>query len=523
MKHFLFHLVVLFSLVGCATTKNRNIHEKVRKEAKAGKIDAALAIVNSSDFYPDAQSALLRLMEGSLLQHLNGNYYQAQLGLDRAKDLSDELFTVSISKEVASALTNDNEDNYYGETYERSMIRFYQVVNHYSLFLKGSYEAFSIEEKDEKGKVLKKKDIPAKTLSDQERRFHLTAARASLIEWNSLIESYKGSTGGRPVYKDDLLAKIFGAFIHEQIGTVDDRSIALNLYKEAKNVLLRNYSILPTYNKKSSAFVDNFSKFGEMDQAAVVAKFIEKTPHFTNLEKFIDEQITRLSKGKSDSVLVIIENNFIAHKEVKKFDFPIPVNKAPTAVAGGDFITFAAKIVGAAVNTVPKIYFEMSEIKPIPIIENQMIVVKDESGKVVQTKNLVTLNPMSDLAHFVLSENALSNYAKVGTRVALKHVAAIAAAYTTYQQTKGKSGETIAFMVASSLYAGANKGIEASEQADIRGWNMLPHMFSTAGFDLKPGTYEFEYKQNESVQSLGKVIVGKDKLVKSQLLKKRVY
>ncbi len=519
MKKILLLSALCFVAVGCAS-RSREAHDKIRAEASKGNFEAALKIVKSDDFYPDKSSRLLKLMEGSLLLHMNGSYYQAMLALDLTKNLSDELYTVSVSKKAASAVLNDNSDNYYGETYERSMIRFYQALNHYSLFLKGEYEGYSVEEKDENGKIINVKEFPAKKLDAKERRFHLTAARSTLLEWNSLLDNYKSTSGGKPVYKDDLLAKIFGAFIHEQMGDAQNRSVALGLYKEAKKVLFRNFNVLPTYNKKSEAFVKNFDSFGTMEESEVLKKYVEKTSHYINLESFIDSQIARLSKKSANSVFVLIENNFIANKEVKKFEFPIPAASIPSSLPGGDFMSFAGKVLNAAANAAPKIYFEMPEIKSVPAIENQTIVIKDSNGQLVASKTLATLNPLSDLAHYTLSENAISNYAKVGGRVVAKHVAALVSAYAIYQKQKG-TNETFAMMLAGGTYGAANKGIEMSEQADLRSWSMLPHMYSSTAFELKPGTYTVEYKHLDKVQSLGEIkVVKSDQAI---LLKERIY
>lgn len=520
MKKLILFSTLALLFVGCAS-RNREVHEKLRKEARAENFEAALEIIKSEDFFPDKSSRLLKMMEGSLVHHLSGNYYQAMLGLDMTKELSDELFTVSISKKIAASVMSDNVDNYYGETYERSMIRFYQAINHYSLFLKGEYEGYKVEEKDGDGKVIQTKDIPAKKLSDKERRFHLTAARSTLLEWNSLLDNYKSTSGGKPVYKDDLLAKIVGAFIHEQVGTAQDKNIALGLYREAKKVLFRNFNVLPTYNKKSEEFVKNFNQFGTMEEAEVLKKYVEKTPHYINLERFLDTQIARLGNTKRpNSVFVLIENSFISFKQAKKFEFPIPASSIPSTVPGGDFMSFAGKVLNAAANTAPKIYFEMPEIPFIPAVDEQVINIKDNSGKVVATKTLATLNPLTDLAHYTLSENAVSNYAKVGARVVAKHVAALVSAYLLYQKNK-QSNETFAMMLAGGTYGAANKGIELSEQADLRSWSLLPHMYASTAFELKPGTYSVEYQHLDTVQDLGVIKVSKSD--QAILVKKRIY
>jgi hypothetical protein len=519
MKKWINLLVLGALTVGCAS-KSKQMHEKIRAEAKQGNLESAIAMVKSDDFYPEKNSKLLKLMEESLLHHLKGDYYQAMMELDQAKELSDQLFTVSLSKKVGAAVVNSNVDNYYGETYERSMIRFYQAINHYSLYRNGKYEAYKFEEKDPKGKVIATKEMPEKVLTPQERQFHLTASRSTLLEWNALLDNYKSTTGGQPVYKDDLLAKIFGAFIHEEIGSANDKSIAIGLYREAKNVLLRNYNLLPTYNKKNAEFAKNFDKFATMEEADVVKNYVEKTSHSTELESFIDAQIARLTgKGEPNSLYILLENNFITPKEAKKFEFPIPTDSIPAAIPGADFVSFASQVLKTAAGSLPTIYFEMPGIKNSPPVVNQVVRVKDSKGAVVGMKKLVTLNPLTDMANFNLKQDIVSNYAKVGTRVALKHIAALATAYVAYNKGKDKS-EALALLGATSIYSGLNKAIKASEEADLRGWTILPHMYSLTNFSLKPGKYSVEYQHNDKVISLGEVTVTGSE---TNFIKQRIY
>jgi hypothetical protein len=518
MKKLLLSSSLMALLVSCAGN-NRKMHEKLRAEALKGDYKSALKIVKDDNFYPEKSNKLLKLMEEALALHLNGDYFQAKNVLDQAKDLSDQLFTASISKKAAAALVNDNADNYYGDNYERSMIRFYQALNHFSLYNLGVYEAHEVVEKDEKGKIIATKQIQEKKLSDKEIAFHLSATRSTLLEWNSLLESYKADQGGEAVYKDDLLAKIFGAYIHEQIGSNTDRSIALNLYKEAKVLLFRNYNTLPSYNNKYKDFIKNFDQFATMDEGQVRKNYVESTVASKDLDSFLDEQIKRMSEGKgARGVMVLFENQLISPKEAKKFDFNIPVDSVPANIPKGNFVAFSAKVLGAAANAAPKIYFEMPTVNSKPVTSQQVLIVKDEAGKVVLKKSLAIVNPLSDMASNSISGRAISSYAKVGTRVAAKHIVALASAYALYESQKSKN-ETMAMMLAGTTYAGLNKGIEKSEEADLRSWTLLPDHYSLAMLNLNPGKYHLEYLSNNVTKDLGEIVVtDRTSLIKRRLM-----
>lgn len=506
-----FFIVLIVALLASCATSERKGAEQLTTLVKTGDLSASIKFVKSDAFYPEERSHLLKLVELGTLQNLNREYYQSLKTFEAAQELSDKLFTVSISKKVTSTVLNDNLDNYYGEKYERSMIRFYQVLNHYLLSQNGSYESFIVDEKNEKGAVIKSTPVPAKILDQKEKHFHLVAARSVLMEWNSLLESYKAVSGGVATYKDDLLAKVFGGFIHEQIGSVEDRSIALNLYKAGKTLLFRNYNLFSTYNESYKDFEKNFKDFGTMKEADVKAKYVKDTEHAKRLMQYLDERIEVLSKNKNENVYFLIEDNSIAPKTANKFDFPLPVFVGAAAI---EQMSFAIRLLSTPIGGVPKIYFELPEIPYRPIADSEEIVIKDLTGKVVKNVNLAVVNPLSELAYFTLEDSKTSNMARIGIRVAAKHIAAILAAYQIYKSQK-QSNDFIAMTLASVSYSIANKGIEASEAADIRYWSTLPNAFRMGSLKLDPGTYSIILVKTSGAMKneklLGNVNVTKDR------------
>lgn len=486
MKTLISLIFTVALLAGCATGVKQ--HEKLQTLVKDGKFEDGLALVNSKDFYPDKNSELLKLLELGTLHYYNGNYFQAVTTFNQAQELSEKLFTVSMSKKALSAVTNDSLDNYYGEKYERSLIRLFQILSHLALSESNKYEAYKLVEKNEKGET-KTKNVTAVTLDDTKRRFHLNASRSVLIEWNSLLNSYKATSGGNATYKDDLLAKLFGAFIHERLGTQNDLQIAKNLYIEAKNVLFKNYNIYRTYNAKNKEFNKKYDELHLMPEQDVKNNYTAETQSFKELAKYIDERIETFGSVNKHNVFFMISKGFVSPKVANKFDFPIPTDKIPASIpAGGNFVGFAAKVLKAGEGALPKIYFELPQINYEPSQDSYTIVVNDKNGKVIFEKSTALVEPVSDVAYQALDEKSFENTAKVGARVAGKHLSALAASYLLYEKQKGKS-EMLAFMAASGAYAAANKGIEMSERADLRYWATLPSDFRLSSGSLPPGEY----------------------------------
>ena len=75
-------------------------------------------------------------------------------------------------------------------------------------------------------------------------------------------------------------------------------------------------------------------------------------------------------------------------------------------------------------------------------------------------------------------------------------MAALAAAYLAYNQAvKRGTPDLLAIGIASGLYAASNKGIEASEKADLRYWSTLPHYIGSTSFTLANGEYSIYLKK----------------------------
>jgi len=511
-------LGLTIGLISCASG-NRKDTLALRSYIKQRDFKKAESFVKQKKFINAEESRLLKYLEQGTVFYLNGSYYQSLKTFENAKKLSDKLFTVSLSKKITSAVTNDNYDNYYGEKYERSMIRFYLSLNHFLLFQKGEYESFKRKVKEGDKFVLK--DIPLKKLSAKEKRFHLMGARSILIEWNSLLDNYKSTTGGVVTYKDDLLAKVYGAFIHEQFHTREDGQIALNLYKEAKNVLLKNFNILRTYNIKADKFKDDYAKLYKLPLAKVEKDYISRTEYSKGLLKYLDAKIKQLKKRKNDNVFILLEDDLITEKKVTKIDIPLPVT-ATAIVAGGklSFSAFVAHMLSVSTGSQLKIYFEVPEVPYQQVNTQYFIVIKDKSGKVIKSEKTALVNPLGDLAYVTLDEKKGSVYSKAGARVATKHVTALIAAYAIYK-TQSKNNEFFALAAATLSYAAANKGIEMSERADTRYWSSLPLDFQVSSHRLPKGEYALFLKDdlgNERELSKFKV----DSLKSSVLVKERL-
>ena len=113
----------------------------------------------------------------------------------------------------------------------------------------------------------------------------------------------------------------------------------------------------------------------------------------------------------------------------------------------------------------------------------------------VEGQTLALVNPLGDIAEEALTERALAKYFTLGSRLAIKHITAIAAAYSTYQMTGGGIGQDFAKLVALAEYFALVKLIENSERADVRYWSTLPQEIRLRNLTLLPGQYRLKVVQ----------------------------
>ena len=504
----------LLLLSGCAS-KGKLIGE-YKKLVEEKNYVGAQDLLNKEKLYANKESELLNLVENGSLHLYRQNYYQALQYFDQARDLSDKLFTVSVSKKITSSIVGEESDIYYGEKYERSLIRYYTILAHLNIYNNGFYEAFSEFKNDDSKKEAKIEIKHEKVeLSEEQKRFHLQAARAVLIEWNSILEDYQRTYAGELTYKDDLLAKYLGAMIHLKMGSSSEKQIALNLLKESEKTKFRFYNSYQSFNNSYKNFSSNFQKFPSMKEEQVKKEFVLETSFSKQLDEYAQGKIKDWNK-KQDNTYVVLHLGSIASKVAESIKFPINlgVGQAIATSDMGDFLSFSRGLLYISAGNIPLIEFEVAKIPYRHFNKNYSLVIKD--GVVVKSEKAALLvNPLSEMAYQALDNESGVLAAKKGARLVTKHAAALVSAYLSYKSLKQSLGPEGARFAASLSYVAFNRGIAQSEKADLRSWTTLPSAVVMNSFSLSPGEYDLFLKDNETSTEtkIGKVKVdGKQEI-----------
>jgi hypothetical protein len=485
---------------------NREAHSRLINDAEAGNYAEAAKTAADGNFYPEQRNDLLRRMERGSAYRYAGMNYRALTEFDAAKKISDDMYTKRISAAAKSVLAS-NQSEFRGERFERSLIRFYQSLLHYKLYLSGKHEAW--EDADGKHE--------AKILPDAERRAHLAAAKSVLSEWDSLLTQYKIETEGEPEYKADATENMWGAFVHASTESATDRQIALGLYRQAKEVLSRNYNIYQSFNAKSGEFAKDFAELGSMPAAETESKYVAPTVEAKALGLLIDEKLSALLSGARDNVAIIVEDGMVAEKKAKehKLDFSpqkiTAMSRAALIVGGVDayFGTFAATYLLSDITyDLPYI-----EAKAAPKIEAK---ITGPSGRETALPLAIT-SPLSDMAARDIGGKIAGEKAVLITRLTSEYIVAAWSAYKTYKEIRRKNnsplGELLAVSSAVATFKGLGAAINESNRADIRQWKLLPGNLRFSSVRLEPGEYTLKLSVSGGATLERKFTVGNDPVV----------
>jgi hypothetical protein len=443
MNHKTFLIACLVFLEGCATG-HRSTSQQLRELVEKNRYAEAINYLNQGPLAADEKSALLYHLELGMLYHLRGDYSQSSKAFTRARDLVDELFTTRISGKFTSSVANDNADFYYGEMYEASLVHFYLALNAY-------LEAQREPEEEPRTALLRK-------------------ARAEVVAWDSFLTELRRSRYGKAIFKDDLLAKTFGAVVHEAQGNRTDDQIALQLYRDAKELLFQNYNALPTFNHAFQEFKDNFELLPQLGRAEVEGRYVRATPHYSAFLAFLESKITAIAGPRNRGVTILFQEGLIAPKVSKVHEYPIDL----AAVAHGHLFGIGNRV-----------RFELPYVEPVRSPETVVVTATDGSKAVVAEAPLTVIAPLSDLAVQAINEHAAAVAAKTGARLAAKHLAAVLAG-----QAIAREGSMTALVSATVAHTAAIVAINESERADTRFWSTLPGAIRMAHLNLPDGSYD---------------------------------
>ncbi len=506
-------LLLCILLLGACASRMKDQMKAYRDAYALGNFEAAQEVLDKSVLKDEKKSVLLWHLEKGTIAYRRNDLDASISHFQRSLALIDELFTKRLSAKAASLLINDTSDVFYGASYERSYAHYFLAKALYTRYQKTG------------------------------NKLDLQGARGTILAWDTYFTDLQRSSTYKTLYHTDLMMKVFGGAVHEVSDIKGDKQIALQLYKDALVILDKEGGIYSHFNSKNAEYVkDAVARLKE--GKAPDDKFYAPTPAHDDLKNYLHYKILAVTKEVrgydfqttaktlkaseavikkvnegEPNVVIVVEEGLIPQKVGKHFNFGLkgaadqvkdPGAKSFIMNVGSAVIAqFAMNQLGM----VPKnsassgnfmfgyeatklaameaaIEFELPMIETVPPVQRMELFIMNESGVVVKRGPLPVVSENGDIARVVLEEDVVARYVRTGTRVAVKHLVAIIAAYGVYQKLRSDSEDFLAKTAAMATYIGASKGIAAMEKADTRHWTTLPQAIRMTEWKLPPGNYK---------------------------------
>lgn len=463
-KYLSIYLLSLTAIlaISCASRTVRDEGDLVSSLYKEKKYQEVIDKITKEELYQREEDEFLKEAELGMAYFNLRNFDKALFHLNAAKIIANRLYKVSISNKVESLFIGEATDIYYPNEYEQASIRFYEIMAHY----------MKVEE----------------ATTDKDKRFHMQAMVSTLRDWSAYLENFKAQNRGRAIYKGTTFIDLMGAVVHDTYNRAKDRSVVNSFKKLGRKDLVQQMGIYPSFNKEYEQYGDKYSKLHLLPKSEV-DKLISKTQTYQQVDDFF------VDKKKYNTYVIILDGH-VVKKTANVYEFPLnlPVSVIITNNDGmDDFVTFSLKMLAITRGTKPKIYFELPKIDS-PIAEVPIeYELKDSGNKVVSKDRVILMANTSEVMSQSLKSDIDALEAKVGARLAAKHIALLYSSYATYKNLY-QSGPFLAYLSASAAYAIGNKAIQESELADLRSWYGIFNQVKLIPLNLKPGEYVLKYK-----------------------------
>ena len=425
-----FFLSIIFLIMLSACGVSQKHYQSIEKSLTKKQYQKAEKIIKKAkkDEY-GKKNALLYYLNLGWVYHLENNFKSSQEVFEQADAKIGELFTKKTSDDVASVAGNNNNLPFRGEDFEKIMLTIVRTLDF----------AFAND---------------------------FEGARVEVLKVDDRMKFLNQQRGNKATYTEDAYAHYLSALIYEIDGEENDAYISyLKAYKfykryEAKygvSYLKKRY-IGGNYDKKSvNGYISQYAK-GYMIK---VPTFIKQSLKRLMKEYANDSDLSRLEKELADV-------KSISNSEYKKM---------------GEFVFvhyngYAPKKVPVRFGINAKRYKNLStsiqmEYPTFRLRHHNIAYAKvNINGQTYMTD---IVQPIDRIAVVDLMDRIGGIFAKMIARRIAKYVASQAAGAATGDKTFALLGNILS---------------NASEQADLRSWRIIPAEIGMVPIVLPAGTYD---------------------------------
>ncbi|OQA91857.1 MAG: hypothetical protein BWY26_00649 [Elusimicrobia bacterium ADurb.Bin231] len=445
MQKSIFHNILyfcLFFLVFSSCATHTAFHARINDMTASGRYADAVALTeqNKNSVYGE-KNALLYHLEIGFLFHLNGDYVSSNLHFEKAKKLSEQHFTKSITTESSTLLVSDNMRPYYGEDFERTLIHIFCALNYIML---------------DKG--------------------HDALVEARQVD--HLLKTLHVNYGYKNTYKEDAFARYLMGLIYENMGEINDSYISYRQALDAYKTYFKNYGTKIPIELVNDA-IRTANMLGFKEESASILK------EFGNAYT-----VKRQTTTSGTAELIIL--NYNGFSPIKKDNFfEISFGKAWTYVGGFNYSGIEkeemeqAKAVIRAISADEQIRMAFPKYITIPYRIKQIRIHSESEtfeGSVVQDIGEIAVKNLADRLSRI--------YARSIARAAIKFVLT----RKVSSKVKNERGDTTALLVKKLLTAVSS----VTELSDKRSWRGLPDKIIMSRIPLTEGTHKITIKYLDS-------------------------
>jgi len=241
----------------------------VRASLEAGDVAGAVATFEKRD---QKDKDLLYLLERGYMMHLAGRWQESNEAFEKAEQRADELFTKSVSRAVASMVSNDLALPYRSVPHELQFVKYYRAINYLEL------------------------GLPDEALVEARKA-------------NAYLAAYAEKTQGQELFRQDAFLQYFTGLLYESEGEANDAVVSL------RDALLR-------YGDQASAFAPNPPSWLRPDFYAA-AEHVGLEAELDSLKVIDSGIVRRAQEGNANNLVVFFESGFVPYRESVQITLPI--------------------------------------------------------------------------------------------------------------------------------------------------------------------------------------------------------
>jgi hypothetical protein len=417
-----------FLLTGCSTYSERNA--QLRDDVARRDYESALTVIEKAERGSDR---LLNLLEQGLVLHYADRWLESNAVFQEAEELSDDLYTKSVSQAVVSLVTNDGAIDYRAAPFEMALVPYFRSLNYIAL-----------GEKDEALVEARKAELRLRDLA--------------------VIEQNQGEDGDGPAVslEDHAFIHYLRGMLHEWGGETNDAFLAYRraaMSYQATGGKLK-LTTPPWLGQDLTRTATWLGFEAELDEIAVVS------PELLEGDQSSPDGVGR--------VVLFLETGWAPHRVSAEADIPIFSDDDR-----GDVDLWSVGLrhrYRYGWNRNVEVDYWLRFAMPELIVEEPVVVGARLStgtlGGLARTTRIESVAARSQLF-----------YDRAAGKILLKTIGRALTKYMAQEAIEDKN--EVAGLLANLFGA-------ATERADTRNWLTLPSGISMARLVLPPGIYDLE-------------------------------